>query len=205
MVENKELTWARIFLIYNISGTIVYSIVSRTIADSLFTKIFFLVFDLFLVYWLSYHGVKQRNVISLIGKIDDFGIPLKKSSKENTVSKTSDKGRSFLMKKIHDYIVHSENFTNPELTIVELSEKLGIHPKRISATINMVQRQNFNSYVNRFRVKKAERLLKSAEMDKLTIEGIGNEVGFNSKSAFYSAFKKETGTTPLKYKELLAA
>ncbi|PTT07202.1 DNA-binding protein, partial [Flavobacterium sp. HMWF030] len=37
--------------------------------------------------------------------------------------------------------------------------------------------------------------------DKLTLESVGYDVGFNSKSTFFSAFKKHTGTTPLNYQQ----
>lgn len=205
MVKNKELNWARIFLVFNIAGSISYSIISRTISGSMFSEIFFLIFDLTLVYWASYHGVQQRNVISLLGKLDDYGIPRKNSIVENNLPNGTDKDMSAMMEKIHEHIVQLENFINPDLTIIELAEKLKVHPKRISTTINTVKKQNFNAYVNHYRIKKAESLLKNIELHNLSIEGIGNEVGFHSKSAFYSAFKKETGTTPLQYKERVAA
>ena len=88
-----------------------------------------------------------------------------------------------------------------ELTIVDIAEKLKVHPRRISVAINSIHQQNFNTYVNEFRIKKAELLLADENLNNLSIEGIGLEVGFHSKSSFYSAFKKVTGTTPSNYKK----
>jgi len=51
--------------------------------------------------------------------------------------------------------------------------------------------------VNLFRIEAAKKLLQANS--KLTIEAIGQECGFKSKSSFYSAFKKRTGTTPSKF------
>ena len=98
----------------------------------------------------------------------------------------------------------SECFTQSELTIVDVANDLNIHTKQISTAINKVQNQNFNSYVNQFRIEKAIDLLREQHIT-LSIEGIGYEVGFHSKSAFYAAFKKVTGTTPTKFKEKTAA
>jgi AraC-like DNA-binding protein len=109
-----------------------------------------------------------------------------------------------LMKQIEDYVVGSESFMSAELTIIDLAEKLKVHPKRISTAINTVIKQNFNTYINQHRINKAERLLKNKSAENFSIEGIGKEVGFNSKSAFYSAFKKYTGMTPSAYKESTA-
>jgi len=204
MIKSKELTWARMYLTYAIFGFLLYTILYQTMSENLFAKLFFVGFDLILIYWASYQGVIQRNVRSLIAKKEDYDLFNDNSSEDSGTSST-EKSREELMERIHDYMISSESYIHHELTIVELAEKLNVHPKRISTTLNTVQNQNFNAYVNHFRVKKAEELLKSEIADTLSVEGIGNEVGFNSKSAFYSAFKKETGTTPSQYKKQMVA
>lgn len=204
MVRSKELSWARMYLTYAIYGFLLYTLLYQTIPDSFLAKLFFVVFDLILIYWASYQGVKQRNVRSLLAKKEEYDLFNEKPSEETGTSSTAKNGEE-LMERIHNHMITSESYIHPELTIVDLAENLKIHPKRISTTLNTVQNQNFNAYVNHFRVKKAEELLKSEVADTLSIEGIGSEVGFNSKSAFYSAFKKETGTTPSRYKKYRAA
>jgi len=203
MLESKELTWARIFLFYNILGSILYTLFSFTIKDSVFAEIFFASFDLILIYWVSYHGVEQRNILSLLAKKEEFDASSQDLSVKMELSVLSNDGLEELMKNIDDYMQSSEPFMSTELTIIDLAKELDAHPKRISTAINMICRQNFNAYVNRFRIRKAEKLLENEAYAHLSIEGIGNEVGFHSKSAFYSAFKKFTGTTPSKYKENL--
>jgi len=58
--------------------------------------------------------------------------------------------------------------------------------------------QTFFDYVNRWRVQDAMRLLEQSSENVLTIS---NEVGFNSRSSFYTAFKKVTGNTPTAYRK----
>jgi AraC-like DNA-binding protein len=106
-----------------------------------------------------------------------------------------------IMLKINDHMTRFESFTNMDLTIADLANDLKLHPKPVSTAINSRSQQNFNSYVNQFRIEKAKSLLAKEKMENLSIEGIGKEVGFHSKSAFYAAFRKETGTTPTKFIE----
>lgn len=204
-VDFKELRWARIFLIYNISGSILYSIFANTIPESMTAKVFFAMFDLILIYWVSYHGVEQRNVLSLLNRQKNSELSNTELVDDKTRSSDGNQDMEELMQTINQYMISSESFVHGELTIIDIAERIRIHPKRISTAINTISGQNFNTYINRFRIKKAKGLLADTASHNLSIEGIGHEVGFHSKSAFYSAFKKETGTTPSKYKERTAA
>jgi YesN/AraC family two-component response regulator len=56
---------------------------------------------------------------------------------------------------------------------------------------------NFNELTNKFRFEEVKMLLENAK--QYSIEGIGYEVGFASKSSFYTLFKKHTGLTPKDY------
>ncbi len=92
-------------------------------------------------------------------------------------------------------------YLNKDLTIVELSSKLNLHAKVVSNYINLTYKVNYNTYINKFRVNKAIELIIDNRNDHLTIDTIGEESGFKSKSVFYTAFKKETGLTPKQYKQ----
>ena len=125
------------------------------------------------------------------------------SQKEATL--ISFKEMQAIVSRLDTYVKNSEIFMDKHLTIASVAEALKIHPKRISLSINKICEENFNSYINRFRIEKAEKMLMDRNLKNLSIEGIGTEVGFQSKSTFYTAFRKITGTTPNRYKEKLAS
>jgi AraC-like DNA-binding protein len=55
------------------------------------------------------------------------------------------------------------------------------------------------------RVNQAKSLLLDADYSNYTITSIGLESGFNSKSTFYTVFKKHSGCTPVQFKEAIIA
>jgi AraC-like DNA-binding protein len=91
-------------------------------------------------------------------------------------------------------------YRNPELTRTTLTDLTGISPNRISELINGCFCINFPEWINTYRINEARQLLQSQNKD-LTIKEIYYQVGFNSKSAFYGAFKKTTGITPTAYRK----
>jgi YesN/AraC family two-component response regulator len=105
------------------------------------------------------------------------------------------------MVRLQDFFQEKKPYSNPELTVVDVSVALNLHPKIISKAINTLTDKNFNRFVNSFRVNRAKVLLTDFTMKNITIDGVGREVGFQSKSSFYGAFKTMVGTTPLEYQK----
>jgi AraC-like DNA-binding protein len=89
-------------------------------------------------------------------------------------------------------------FQNANLTLPETAKHLRVSPQKLSQFLNDNIGMPFNHFVNEYRIKEAQRQLKSSK--KVNIESLSEDVGFNSASTFYSAFKKVTNTTPAKYK-----
>jgi len=205
LTENKVLVWARIFLIYSLSASVIIHILYYVSPENFYFKIIFSIFDLIAIYWVAVNGVIQRNILDILDDkkpvFRSQDIPVIENRPKNNVE---DEDLNTLMEHIDSYMKKTEAFVRTELTIIDLAEKLKVHPKKISASINTIFNQNFNAYINQLRVKKAKILLTDQSSNRFSIEGIGKEVGFHSKSAFYSAFKKVVGTTPAKYKERTA-
>lgn len=88
-------------------------------------------------------------------------------------------------------------FLDPDIRLADLSEKLGITSHQLSEFINTRFSRTFNQYVNQYRVAYA---CSSLEADNARpIIEIAYASGFNSKSAFNTAFKSHTGMTPSDY------
>ncbi|MEO0571434.1 MAG: AraC family transcriptional regulator [Bacteroidota bacterium] len=100
------------------------------------------------------------------------------------------------IERIEAMVMKDSYFLSPEMSLKKLSERLEVNSNIVSKTINSELNLNFNDYINQKRVKVAQERLLSAEFTHLTIEAIGKSVGFNSKSAFYTAFKKFVGISP---------
>jgi AraC-like DNA-binding protein len=84
----------------------------------------------------------------------------------------------------------------PELTLADLAHRLRLAPAQLSRVINAGTGQNFNDFVNAYRVAEAARLLHDPAFRHYTLLAIALEAGFNSKSTFNRVFKKINGLTP---------
>ena len=98
-------------------------------------------------------------------------------------------------------MVEKKLYLHNDLTLHELASLLETNTLYISKVINMHTGQNFSSFVNHYRIDEACRLLVADKKQVMSIEGIALSSGFNSKSAFNSAFKKLKGFTPSEFIE----
>ena len=102
-----------------------------------------------------------------------------------------------LSEKLENIMSGKSLYKNPNLSLQDVSQEMNISSHQLSQFLNSNLNKNFTSFVNEFRINEACKIITSN--DKLTLESIGYDVGFNSKSTFFAAFKKHTGTTPLNY------
>jgi AraC-like DNA-binding protein len=87
-------------------------------------------------------------------------------------------------------------YLDPELTLPDLAEKIGLPAPQVSQIINQQLGKNFNDFVNSYRVEAVKSMLAEGRQAQLSLLGIAYECGFNSKATFNRAFKKHTGFAP---------
>ncbi|MGN7761325.1 response regulator transcription factor [Paenibacillus sp. 22594] len=86
-----------------------------------------------------------------------------------------------------------------DLSLDHLAELMKLHPNYISSLFKKVTGDTFVSYLNAFRIKEAQKLLRSQR--QLSVNAIGKKVGFENKHYFAKVFKKYTGITPGSYRD----
>ncbi|MBW1296630.1 helix-turn-helix domain-containing protein [Aquimarina litoralis] len=104
-----------------------------------------------------------------------------------------------LSQHLEQLLLEDSLFLDANLTLQKVATLLKVSSVKISQILNQHLNTNFNDYINSFRIQAAkEKIVNGSD---LTLEAIGLDCGFNSKSTFYNAFKKQTGTTPSKFRE----
>jgi AraC-like DNA-binding protein len=98
--------------------------------------------------------------------------------------------------QVRDCMEQARPWLNQEFTLSDLAGQLGVNAKYLSQVINERLGQNFMEFVNGYRIRRAQELLRSPSFQHFTVQAIGQEVGFKSRSAFYNAFREATGHTP---------
>lgn len=94
----------------------------------------------------------------------------------------------------------NKTYIDPDITLDTLAESLNIMPRDLSMLINRNFGVNFYEFINQYRIDEAKRMLISPEYKNTTITDIYQAVGFNSKSVFYTFFKKIEGITPSQFR-----
>ena len=102
---------------------------------------------------------------------------------------------------IQDKVEKSELYLNPNLKLSDLSRELGLSEKLISQAINESTGENMNLFINRYRIRTAERLL-IEQSRHITIDAIAELSGFSNKVSFYKAFRRINIISPKEYIEV---
>ena len=112
----------------------------------------------------------------------------------------TDRERIDIIERLESYMAEKAPYIMSSITVDATANALHVSSRNLSQAINETFQRSFIDYINQHRIDKAKYLLQNKSDAKKTVLEIMYEVGFNSKSAFNKAFKKETGTTPTDFR-----
>lgn len=193
-----ELNWILSFLIL-FTVLFLYDL-SQTIISSLF-------FDLNYVdrWWMNLLMAIVTLYVGIKGYFTDTTKlkKLKFSFTPNPISiPQPDKSKAISQEEIDvvkNYIEEEKPYLNSELNLSDLAEELNMTRAQLSQVINSGFGQNFNDFVNNFRINAFKDKLKEGQHKQLSLLGIAYDCGFNSKATFNRVFKKLTHTSPTEF------
>ncbi len=202
-IDGKVLLWAKravYFLISFYFFTIVTSFYNIIIGLEDFVKQSFVlvlaILNIGFVYWVGIHGLSQSVIFSLK---DVELIKNVLNSKEEILLSSGMKFNEEFEKVVE--IIRVKELFKASITLPDLAKKIGFSPRKLSEIIRIQTNQNFSQFINHFRIEEVKRLLKEREYEDINLLEIAYEVGFNSKTSFFSVFKKNTGMTPNDFKK----
>ena len=117
-------------------------------------------------------------------------------------SQIPDTKKKEILEKI-ELMMQEKIYMDSRCSIDYLAKKIGSNSKYVSQVVNEHFGCSFTNYINELRIKEAKIILANESNGKYSVEGIGNLVGFQSKSTFNNHFKKHTGMTPGDYIKLI--
>ncbi|CAM1373078.1 helix-turn-helix domain-containing protein [Tenacibaculum xiamenense] len=153
------------------------------------------------LWWVLYHGIFRLQVIEQKEEIHNYLVSKKTNNlhpKKKIKTDTTSKIISQLYKLMEDH----ELYKNPFLSRLDLATKLGTSEGYLSQIINQEINKSVIQFVNEYRIEAAKNLLHNPIFNKYSVEAIGLESGFKSKSAFYNVFKNNIGMSPGAYRKL---
>lgn len=184
----KRSRWLINFLLITILGILLFPVSKYSFKVATGENVMG-VYITFFIYLIGY---------SIIRRSPFFGERMEKKYHTSTLTEAwmqqKIKQLNALMKEEKPYLKNTFSRT-------DLAAKLSISDHQLSQLINVMTETNFFGLINRYRTLEAKKLLDDIDHDHLTVEQIAYDVGYNSKSAFYTAFKKEYNCTPHAYRK----
>ena len=154
--------------------------------------------NLYVTFMIFVTAVQIMNQSNYYNEVSTFlevpSLKYKKSSLEEAEKNT-------ILENIISQMENQKYFISSTASLSGLAKAIHETPHHVSQVINEKIGQSFFELLATYRVKEAQAILKTDLGKKLTIEDIAERVGYNSKSAFNSAFKKITSETPSSFRD----
>lgn len=104
-----------------------------------------------------------------------------------------------LLNKIKKTIEEDKIYMQPAITLAQFAEAINTPTYLVSKATKTIYNKSFPEVINSFRINAIKQKLSLPELANEKIEDLAYDVGFNTASAFYNSFKKETNMSPREY------
>ncbi|MBK8491549.1 MAG: AraC family transcriptional regulator [Saprospirales bacterium] len=145
-----------------------------------------------LTYIMGFYGLQQETI---------FPEEKEEGSEKYKRSRLREDYKQRVKQRLLTYFESDKPYLNPELAIGNIATALKVPRHVLTEVLNTTLGKNFYQFVNEYRVEAVKQMLISPKGRNISIEAIGFDCGFNSKSTFFSVFKSLTETTPAQYQE----
>ncbi|MFC5409752.1 helix-turn-helix transcriptional regulator [Larkinella bovis] len=105
-----------------------------------------------------------------------------------------------LLTKLNRLLAEEKPYLESDLSLPKLAQRLNTSPHHLSQLLNDRLEQSFFDLLATYRVREAQQLLQDSATANLKIDEIAERVGYNSSSAFHTAFKRLTRQTPAQFR-----
>jgi len=155
---------------------------------------------LIMIWSVAIWGLRQKPGFEELYQSNDETQEVLKSITDNKYQRSAlnEQLTDSIVSKLNHAMEHDRLFLEASLSLPRLAKHISRSAYHISQTLNETLGVNFFDYVNRYRVNAAKEQLQNTDN---TVLDIAMDVGFNAKSSFYTAFKKDTGITPNQYRK----
>ncbi|HEY8894276.1 MAG TPA: helix-turn-helix domain-containing protein [Niastella sp.] len=101
--------------------------------------------------------------------------------------------------RLNTYMLQQKPFLKQHYKITHLSNDLEMPLHQLSAFLNKQMGMHFTDYLNQFRIRYCEELIRKERPGRVNLKEIVSKCGFHNRNTFTTAFKKFTGKTPSEY------
>lgn len=199
LIENISLNWLRNLLIAMGVLCILY-IISLAFGGTGPVENLLNIAMVVVVYTLGYMGLKQPTIFTQRNEKRLSNATATEKPKYER-SALDDESSKMLLKVLQDLMTTEQPYLDSKLTLAQLADQLRISSNYLSQIINQQTGSNFFDYINSHRVAAAKEILADPARVRVGVLTIAMDSGFNSKSAFYTAFKHHAGLTPSQYRQ----
>jgi two-component system, response regulator YesN len=145
------------------------------------------------IFGLKYKYLSQINDFKTVAELSAWLFHIMLHFIEQVFEQNELKHPQVILKAV-DFL--QKNFQK-KITLEEVSAYVNHSPSYFSTIFKSELKVSFNAYLNHLRIEQAKKLLLENEF---TIVEISELVGYEDQSYFSRVFKKNTGTTPGKYR-----